>query len=151
MKKFILWCILATVTMTPAIAQHAHAGKTVAKAEKAPEAVIQAFQQNFSDVSEATWHMMASGNWYADFSQNSMPTKAEFTPDGQWVATRSALTAVQLPDTIHTALQQKYPGSTVSQATLIRRADVAPYYLIALEIGGNEKDVLANDKGAITE
>lgn len=142
MKKLSLCFLLAIVAALPVVGQ---------KHSKAPDAVVQAFSQNFQQVSTETWHKMASGNWYADLSQDSLHTKVEYTPEGSWVATRTALNAAQLPDTLHTAIQQRYPGATIDQATRIQRADIAPYYTIALTIGGTEKDILANDSGTITE
>jgi hypothetical protein len=146
-RRLSILFILAAVAVIPAGAQK-HADR---HGVKAPDAVQQAFEQNFAGVSEETWHKMASGNWYADFSRDSLNAKAEFTADGQWVATRTAVSSAQLPDTVNSAIQQKYPGATISQATWIQRADVAPYYQIALQQGGMEKDILANDKGTITE
>lgn len=155
MKKFSLLILLAASAVIPALGQkhvkHHRTKAATAKVEKAPDVVIQAFQQNFQAATGESWHKMASGNWYADLSQDSLQTKVEFTPEGQWIATRSALSSMLLPDTVNAAIQQKYPGSTVTQATRIQRADVAPYYQIALNVSGTERDILANDSGTITE
>lgn len=154
MKKLSICFLLAAAAVSPAMAQrHAKhkATASVSRIEKAPDAVVQAFSQNFQNITGETWHKMASGNWYADVSQDSLHTKIEFAPDGNWIATRTALNVTQLPDTINMAIQGKFPGSTIDQATRIQRADVAPYYRIALSVGGNEKDILANDSGTITE
>jgi hypothetical protein len=142
MKKIGLCALLAIVAALPVMGQ-GHA--------KAPDAVVQAFSQTYQQVTGETWHKMASGNWYADLSQDSLHTKVEYTPEGSWVATRTALDAAQLPDTLHTAIQQQFPGATIEQATRIQRADVAPYYNISLTVAGTEKDILANDQGTITE
>jgi hypothetical protein len=156
MKKLSLLLLLAGAAILPASAQkharhHEKRHTAIAKVEKAPDAVAQAFQQKYASVTGETWHKMASGDWYADFSEDSSSSKAEFTPEGQWVATRIALNSSQLPDTITNAIQQKYPGATVSQATHIERADVSPYYEISLQVNGAEKDILANNGGTITE
>ncbi|MGH2643429.1 MAG: PepSY-like domain-containing protein [Chitinophagaceae bacterium] len=155
MKKLSLLLLLAGAAILPASAQkHSrHSGKksvAMAKAEKAPDAVEQAFQQKYASITVESWHKMASDNWYADFNEDSGASKAEFTPGGQWVATRTALTGSQLPDTISKAIQQKYPGAAISQVTHIERSDVAPYYEISLQINGAEKDILANNSGVIT-
>lgn len=156
MKKISIVLFFASVAVSPAMAQRhtkhtAHAKKAVPVVEKAPDAVVQAFSQQFQNVTGETWHKMASGNWYADMSADSLHAKAEFTPDGQWVATRTALDVAQLPDTVHTAIAQQFPGAAIDQATRIQRADVQPYYQIALNVGGSEKDILANDSGTITQ
>lgn len=149
MRKLSILVVLAALAAFPALVQAQ--GKT-SKKEQAPEAVAQAFQQHFGQLAGVeTWHKMASGNWYAAVSSDSLQSKVEFTPDGQWVATRTALSNMQLPDTLTTAIQQKYPGASVDQATRIQRADVAPYYQIALQVSGMQKDILANDLGTITE
>lgn len=142
MKKLSLCFLLAIVAALPVVGQ-GHS--------KTPDAVTQAFAQNFGQITGETWHKMASGNWYADLSQDSLHAKVEYTPDGNWIATRTALDAAQLPDTLHTAIQQQFPGATIDRATRIQRADVAPYYNISLTISGTEKDILANDAGTITE
>lgn len=149
MKKLSLLVLLAALVVFPALTQ---AQSKSSKKEQAPEAVQQAFQQNFGQLSGLeTWHKMASGNWYAAVSSDSLQSKVEFTADGQWIATRTALSSVQLPDTLTMAIQQKFPGAQVDQATRIQRADVAPYYQIALQVSGMQKDILANDLGTITE
>lgn len=142
MKKIGLCVVLAIVAALPVVGQ---------ARVKAPDAVLQAFSQNYQQATGETWHKMASGNWYADLSQDSLHTKVEYTPDGNWVATRTALDAAQLPDTLHTAIQQQFPGATIEQATRIQRADVAPYYNISLTVAGTEKNIIANDAGTITE
>lgn len=156
MKKLSLLLLLAGAAILPASAQkHSrHSEKkriAITKADKAPDAVAQAFQQKYSSVTPESWHKMASGDWYADFNEDSSASKAEFTPDGQWVATRTALSSAQLPDTLNNAIQQKYPGATISQITHVERSDVAPYYEISLQANGAEKDILANNSGTITE
>jgi hypothetical protein len=149
MKKLNLLVLLAAMAIFPAITQ---AQSKKSKKEQAPEAVTQAFQQSFGQwTGLETWHEMASGNWYAAVSSDTLQSKIEFTPDGQWIATRTALSSMQLPDTLTTAIQQRFPGAQVDQATRIQRADVAPYYQIALQVAGTQKDVLANDFGTITE
>lgn len=156
MKKLSLLLFLAGAAILPASAQK-HSRHTekrheaIAKVEKAPDSVQQAFQQKYSSITGEIWHKMASGDWYTDFNEDSSTSKAEFTPDGQWVATRTALSSSQLPDTITNAIQQKYPGATVSQVTHIERSDVAPYYEISLQVNGAEKDILANNSGTLTE
>jgi hypothetical protein len=142
MKKFIFFVLLLSIAIIPAMAQ---------KNTKAPDAVQQAFQFNFNNVSDVSWHKMASGNWYADFSKDSIQSKAEYSPDGQWIATRTSLPAQHLPDTLTKAITIKYPSATITQITHIARADVQPYYQIALETGSGEKDILANNSGTIVE
>lgn len=152
MKKLFLFILLAGVAVIPASAQKSKkAIKTSTAASKAPNAVQQAFEQNFADVSAVSWHKMASGNWFAEFSKDSLLSKAEYTADGQWVATRTAYSETALPDTLVNAIKMKYPDATVGQILRIERADVPAYYQIALDIGGAEKDILANDAGSITE
>lgn len=143
MKHLGLCILLAVAAVSPAVAQ---------TSTQAPETVTQAFSQLFGDVSGASWHKMASGNWYADVALDTLHAKVEFSPDGNWIATRTAVEAAQLPDTLHTAILQRYPGSTINQAMRIQRADVAAaYYQISLDVAGNERDILANDAGTVTE
>lgn len=156
MRKLSLLLLLVGAAILPASAQkHSRHSKkkhvAIAKVEKAPDAVTQAFQQKYSSVTPESWHKMASGDWYANFNEDSSASKSEFTPDGQWVATRTALSSAQLPDTVTNAIQQKYPGATISQITHVERSDVAPYYEISLQANGAEKNVLANNSGTITE
>lgn len=156
MKKGCLLILLAAAAIIPATAQrrtarHTEKHRMVSKVERAPDSVSQAFQEKYPSVTGETWHKMASGHWYADFQQDSTSSKAEFTPDGQWVATRTALTQSQLPDTVVNAIQQKYPGSTIGGITHIERSDVAAYYEISLQVNGAEKDILANSDGTLAE
>lgn len=145
----VMLAMAATMTAT---AQRKHARHKASHEEvKAPDAVRQAFSQNFAEVSSETWHKMASGNWYADFAEDSLEAKAEFTPEGAWVATRTALSPSQLPDTVNTAIRLQFPSAAVSGVTRIQRADVPSYYRIILQTNAGEKQILANDKGVITE
>lgn len=152
MRKILLFTLLAGIAAFPASAQKSKKHtKAIAAVAKAPDVVKQAFQQNFATATDVNWHKMASGNWFAEFSQDSLQTKAEYTPDGQWVATRTALAETSLPDTVLNAIKIKYPTATIDHILRIQRADVAPYYQIALQVDSAEKDILANDAGSITE
>lgn len=152
MRKLLLLVLLAGIAAVPASAQKnkktLHASTAVSKA---PDVVAQAFQQNFAAASQVSWHKMASGNWFAEFSQDSLHSKAEYASDGQWIATRTALAATALPDTVTHAIMAAYPGATINEVLRIERADVPAYYQIALLVNGAEKDILANDSGSITE
>lgn len=141
MKKYIFFSLLLVfAAFIPAAAQ------------KVPDAVVQAFKLHFADVSNVTWHKMASGNWYADFSaDSSVQSKAEYSQDGQWIATRTSLSAGNLPDTLTKAITTQYPTATIKQITHIQRSDIQPYYQIALETGSGEKEILANNTGTIVE
>jgi hypothetical protein len=153
MRKITVLCVMLAMAATmTATAQRKHARHKASHEEvKAPDAVRQAFSQNFAEVSSETWHKMASGNWYADFAEDSLEAKAEFTPEGAWVATRTALSPSQLPDTVNTAIRLQFPSAAVSGVTRIQRADVPSYYRIILQTNAGEKQILANDKGVITE
>lgn len=155
MKNWCLLVLLAAASLPVAAQKHTVQQKkkysSTTKVEKTPETVVRAFHDKFSSVTKEKWHEMASGHWYADFQNDSTPAKAEFTPEGQWVATREALDSSQLPETIVSAIQQKFPGATFNNITHIERSDVAPYYEISLQVNGAEKDILANNSGAITE
>lgn len=152
MRKIFLLILLAAVAAIPASAQKSKKPvKTSTAVSKAPEAVSQAFQQTFMNASQVSWHKMASGNWFAEFSEDSLQAKAEYTNDGQWVATRTSFSQSALPDTLLNAIKLKYPDATINQVLRIQRADVPAYYQIALDENGAEKDILANDSGSITE
>lgn len=139
MKKYIFFSLLLFAAFIPAAAQ------------KVPDAVVQAFKFHFTNVSNVSWHKMASGNWYADFSTDSLQSKAEYSSDGQWIATRTSLSAGNLPDTLTKAITTQYPTATIKQITHIQRSDIQPYYQIALETGSGEKEILANNTGTIVE
>lgn len=140
------------IAVIPASAQKSGTPiKTSTEVKKAPPAVARAFQQQFADASGLTWHKMASGNWFAAFSADSMRSRAEYTPEGQWVATRTACTEAALPDTVLRAVSERYPGAAIAGILRIQRADVPPYYQIALQEDDTQKNILANDAGSITE
>lgn len=149
MKKLFLFILLAAVAVLPASAQKSK--KKASKSSKAPEVVQQAFTQSFANAADISWHKMASGNWFAAFSQDTLQAKAEYTPEGQWVATRTAYAQTALPDTLLNAIKLNYPQATIGQILRIERADVPAYYQIALDVAGTEKDIFANDAGSISE
>ncbi len=151
MKKILVLLLLAAAVAPASAQKHRKSSSATRQEAKAPDAVQQAFQQRFAGATEVAWHKMASGHWYADFHQDSLATKVEYDPDGQWVATRAAIPPAQLPDTVTRALGTRYPGAVVQEATRIERADVAPYFRLEVDLSGTTKELLANEQGTLIE
>jgi hypothetical protein len=154
MKKLMLFFCAALFTSGITFAQHKSVKKvkhTAAKVVVAPDPVKGAFEQNFAGITDAKWSKGGSGNWTANFSKEDVKTAAEYSAEGNWIATRSEYKAEQLPETVASTLKTKYPTATVKDGWKIERADVAAYYKVNIQDNGTEKLVLINEAGTITE
>ncbi|HEU4553113.1 MAG TPA: PepSY-like domain-containing protein [Chitinophaga sp.] len=154
MKKLMLFFCATLFTSGIAFAQHKTAKKskhTVTKTVVAPEPVKGAFEQNFAGITNAKWSKGSSGNWTANFSKDDIKTAAEYSANGNWIATRSEYKADQLPESVTTTLKEKYPTAVLKDGWKIERADVAAYYKVNIQDNGTEKSVLINEAGTVTE
>ena len=155
MKKLMLFFCTALISSGITFAQTKSVKKTkrdaTAKALVAPVPVKDAFGQNFAGVNEAKWSKSVTGNWIANFQQDSVKTAVEYTAEGNWIATRSEYAGDRLPEPVATALRSKYPSATVKDGWRIQRADIAAYYKVNIQDNGTNKSVLINEAGTITE
>jgi len=154
MKKATMCLTFVLLAFAAALSPKAEAQKhTKPKTgtEKAPDAVKQSFQHYFPDATDVKWQKLPGSNWLASFHPNSSEVDAEFTQQGEWVATRTNLLATQLPDTVIRSIQTQFPSVTVKDATRIERSDIPGYYRIDVNDAGADKTLLANDNGTITE
>lgn len=149
----LLSCLLISSAPVFSQSKSHRQSKTHSKAVFVPDKVAEAFKKKLSEgeAADLHWHQSATGNWIAEYKLNGVKTSAEYTANGNWIATRSHYTHENLPDPIANAIQSNYTTASIKDAVKIEKADQTAYYKVNLEIDGSPKTVLANDAGVITE
>ena len=154
MKRVTLIICAALLSSGMAFAQQKKSPKKTTKVAvkkvEAPENVKTAFQQNFTGSSDVIWTKSSSGNWIANFNNAEIKTSAEYSGEGNWVATRTEF-GTNIPEGVSSTLKNKYPAAVVKEGWKIERSDVAAYYKISIDDNGAAKTVLLNEAGTITE
>jgi hypothetical protein len=147
MKK--IWLLILSIILTGAVSEaqqhHRSAG--------APDSVKAAFREKvaIADPAGVKWEKTATGNWTAHYLVNNDTTSSEFTPAGQWIATRTSYATGALPAGIAAIIKSKYANATIKDGWKIERSDVAAYYKVEIDDGGMPRALLLNDAGTITE
>lgn len=74
---------------------------------------------------------------------------ANFTAEGKWLETESAIPVNQIPATVSSSIAKHFPNSTVVEADRIERTEKNVIYEIVLKTGTKKKELLFDDKGVL--
>jgi len=106
-----------------------------------PAAVKAAFAQHFPHVT-AKWEKVDT-HYEAGFHQNGKEMSALFDANGTLTETEVAIKIAELPAAIHQYIQQKYPGATIKEASIITLANGTKHY----EAEVNGQDLIFDSAG----
>ena len=163
MKKFLFVVALAlplsmsTVSAQSAATKVEKAAKTATKkAEKkeshdAPAAVKAAFKQRFPTVTKVAYDLEKNGEYEAEFKINGVEMSANFTPDGTWRETETAIPVSALPVNIAQVITTKYPTATVVGAAKIELSDNSTHYEADLKTAGKKSEVVFDATGNVVK
>jgi Putative beta-lactamase-inhibitor-like, PepSY-like len=159
MKKLLILSLGCLIGSTAFAQTHHHYTKKeksttpVVKIETVPDSVKTAFQQKImlADSTPVSWNKTADGDWMASYVNGTDSTRSEFTPDGQWVATRTSYTADNLPANISGIVKNNYADAIIKDGEKIQRSDVAAFYKVDIDENGMDKSLFLNDAGTITQ
>jgi hypothetical protein len=110
------------------------------------EKVLKAFSETFADATDVTWHEYEKYA-QANFKQDDVQVKAQFSDDGTLIKTYRYYTEKQLLPNIVSKLKKRYAGKEVTGVTevtsdeevtfVINLRDDKNYYIIKSDIYGN--------------
>ena len=117
-----------------------------------PESVDASFKSNFTVAENNKWSKNYTGNYVATFTNADARTQvSEFNPSGVWVKSKTTFdVANPLPESITTAVQAKYSGSTINELEKVEIAGMAPYYRVKLTTADTKtKEIILNEEGSM--
>jgi hypothetical protein len=116
---FIAFTLLASLFTTTSFAKDD---------EKVATAVLQSFQNQFSQAKEATW--MLSDNFYkVQFSLNGQYATAFYSSNGTMIALTRNITAPQLPVTLQAEFKKDYENYWVADLFEVTANGTVEYYI----------------------
>lgn len=115
-----------------------------------PQTVLQTFQNKFTNAEKISWSKENASEWEAEFVWNDQKMSASFDLDGNWLETERELQLDDLPESVKSALSEKYSDYKIQEIEAIQSPSFDGYEF-ALKRGSVKKEVLSDPQGNITE
>ena len=120
------------------------------KAEDVPQAVAGALTQKYASATDLDWEMDGS-NYEAEFDINRTDHTVLIDPSGNILMTKSDIMQNDLPQSVKSAVDQKYKGMALDDMERVEK-DGNTYYQVELdEKGTDRKLVFSADGQEVTE
>jgi hypothetical protein len=116
-----------------------------------PAALSKAFSSKFPDVKNVTWEKENNKEYEAHFTQAGVVMSANFSTQGEWLETESAIAVSELPTPVQQAIQKKYQGASIQSADRIQQSNGKTLYEADLLIGHKKKEVTLNAQGVFVK
>ncbi len=120
-------------------------------AQKAPDAVKNAFKQRFPTVTKVNFDKEKNGEYEAEFKQNGLEMSANFTAEGAWRETEIEIGSAALPANIKQAIATKYPKAKIVGGAKIELADNSTHYEADLKTAGKKTEVVFDAAGNVVK
>ncbi|WP_163713390.1 PepSY-like domain-containing protein [Mangrovibacterium lignilyticum] len=115
-----------------------------------PQKVLQTFQNKFTNAKKISWSKEDASEWEAEFVLNDQKMSASFDLDGNWLETERELKLNDLPNSVKSALLNKYSDYKIQEIEAIQSPSFDGYEF-ALKKGSVKKEVLSDSQGNLTE
>lgn len=119
-------------------------------ASKVPAEVKAAFAEKFPSAT-ATWGKENASEYEAEFNYNGKSASANFLKDGSWVETEMEIAMTELPAAVTAAVQNKYPGATISKVYKIDNAKSEQMYEAEIKDGSKKKELVLKANGSVVK
>lgn len=139
----------------------AEAQKKVHKSKKAvvaaklvvPQNIDSSFKTNYSAVADGKWSKNYSGNYIADFTnQSNMKQSIEYDRAGNVIKTKTYFDSSAVPVNVTNALQKNYSNARLTEVSKVEIPGVMPYYSVKLWTPDNrQKQLLISEEGTVSE
>lgn len=113
-----------------------------------PDVVKKAFTEKFPSATEIKWSKENSHEYEASFLLNNVKMSANFSSDGSWVETETAIGISDLPDAVTGAVRKAYPDATIDGADKIERADSGIKYEVEIKNKKEDMELLVSPDGS---
>lgn len=88
-------------------------------AQDVPPAVDQAFKKQFPEVTEVEWKETDGSSHTVTFYQTEVYKAVTYTPDGNWISTKTVMYDTQLPENIKKVITGKHPNGIITEINQI--------------------------------
>jgi hypothetical protein len=130
MKKFVLFILFVAI----AIAAYTQEFKE----SELPAQVASSFKEKFTTEGKVVWTKVL-GNFTASFKAENQTTKAEFSPDGKWLQTKTSVEYKELPGTIASYLSEEFKEAKIKESAIRETPEESDHYYITLKKEGTDK------------
>lgn len=119
---------------------------------KVPETVDASFKGTYAVAENNKWSKNYTGNYVAVFTNaNNQEQTTEYNTSGVLIKSRTTLDVAMLPEPVTTAVQKRFPGSTIAESVKVEIPGLAPYYRTKVKVSDTkEKVLLISEEGQVT-
>lgn len=113
-----------------------------------PDAVKNAFKNNFPTAIDIKWEKENSKELEANFKMNNVNVSANFSLDGTWIETETTIPASELPAAVTHTVNTKYPGAVYGRTEKIEKPGGKILYEVNISVKGKKKELELNPDGS---
>ena len=121
-------------------------GLSACSQSRVPEAVKTTFRKKFPTVQNVDWGREGKTEWEAEFTLNGKDMSANFDQHGHWKETETDLSLQELPATITTELQHRFPGYQIKEAARTQ-TELSEFYEVIIKKGSRKLEISFDMKG----
>ena len=114
----------------------------------APDTVLLAFKQKYSDVSDVKIKEK-KGEYTIRFKNDGHQAEAVYSSMGSWKRTETSLKVKDIPEQVMQTIEKKYKDGTCTSVTRIEKSIREPYYLIMVDSRRAYFTVEIDDSGKV--
>lgn len=114
-----------------------------------PNAVKKTFNEKYPNATHIDWEQEDDAEWEAEFKLEKTEYSAKFTTEGKWIETESEIKVKLLPQTVLSAIAEKFPNYEIEEAELINSPIFKNAYEIEVEANEIEYEIIVDADGKI--
>jgi len=134
-----LLCFISCETETPK--------NEVQEQLEIPQIVLDAFAQKYPNEKNADWEVDRNNNYEAQFKEDGVKYKADFSPNGIWVETECSLKKKDLPDAVRETIKRDYDDHKIVEIEKTDHPKKGIFYDIEFKKDGKKFDIEYDENG----
>ncbi len=104
-----------------------------------PAVVAEGFASKYPGVQARKWGRDRNNNFEAQFEQDGMSVRADFTPAGAWIETERGVKWNDLPSAVQQAITSEFKESDIVELEFTQNAERGDFYDVEIDPKGNKK------------
>lgn len=115
--------------------------------KKVPQVVVDAFQMKYPDEHKEEWNVDRNGNFEAEFKEDGVKYKADFSPSGMWIETECSLKKKELPKPVRDAIKKNYDDHKIVEIEKTDHHKKGLFYDVEFKKDGKKFDIEFSAEG----